>query len=111
MFKKILITNRGDVALRVLRACKELESLASLCTRPPMPDSMPVLADESVCIGPPSSAESYLNIPAILSAVAITGADAVHPVGFVGKCRFRRNCGGTWIDLYWTRTTAHSSNG
>ena len=87
MFKKILITNRGDVALRVLRACKELNIPSVIVHSTADADSMPVrLADESVCIGPPSSAESYLNIPAILSAVAITGADAVHPgVGFLSE--------------------------
>ena len=89
MFKKILITNRGDVALRVLRACKELGIPSVVVHSTADADSMPVrLADESVCIGPPSSSASYLNIPAILSAVAITGADAIHPWGwlFIGKC-------------------------
>ena len=87
MFKKILITNRGDVALRVLRACKEMNIPSVIVHSTADSDSMPVrLADESVCIGPPSSAESYLNIPAILSAAAITGADAVHPgVGFLSE--------------------------
>ena len=87
MFKKILITNRGDVALRVLRACKEMDIPSVVVHSTADADSMPVrLADESVCIGPSSSAESYLNIPAILSAVAITGADAVHPgVGFLSE--------------------------
>ena len=87
MFKKILITNRGDVALRVLRACKELNISSVVVHSTADADSMPVrLADESVCIGPPSSADSYLNVPAILSAVAITGADAVHPgVGFLSE--------------------------
>ena len=87
MFKKILITNRGDVALRVLRACKEMNIPSVVVHSTADADSMPVrLADESVCIGPPSSANSYLNIPAILSAAAITGADAVHPgVGFLSE--------------------------
>ena len=87
MFKKILITNRGDVALRVLRTCKELNIPSVVVHSTADADSMPVrLADESVCIGPPSSADSYLNVPAILSAVAITGADAVHPgVGFLSE--------------------------
>ena len=87
MFKKILITNRGDVALRVLRTCKELNIPSVVVHSTADAESMPVrLADESVCIGPPSSADSYLNVPAILSAVAITGADAVHPgVGFLSE--------------------------
>ena len=87
MFKKILITNRGDVALRVLRTCKELSIPSVVVHSTADAESMPVrLADESVCIGPPSSTDSYLNVPAILSAVAITGADAVHPgVGFLSE--------------------------
>jgi len=87
MFKKILITNRGDVALRVLRTCKELNIPSVVVHSTADAESMPVrLADESVCIGPPSSTDSYLNVPAILSAVAITGADAVHPgVGFLSE--------------------------
>jgi len=87
MFKKILIANRGDVALRVLRACKEMGIPSVVVHSTADVDSMPVrLADESVCIGPPSSAESYLNIPAILTAASITGADAIHPgVGFLSE--------------------------
>ena len=87
MFKKLLITNRGDVALRVLRACKEMNIANVVAHSTADADSMPVrLADESVCIGPPNSSKSYLNIPSILSAVAITGADAVHPgVGFLAE--------------------------
>ena len=87
MFDKILIANRGDVALRVLRACKEMGIRSVIVHSTADSDSMPVrLADESVCIGPPSSAESYLNIPSILAAAGITGADAVHPgVGFLSE--------------------------
>ena len=87
MFDKILIANRGDVALRVLRACKEMGIRSVIVHSTADSDSMPVrLADESVCIGPPSSADSYLNIPSILAAARITGADAVHPgVGFLSE--------------------------
>ena len=87
MFKKILIANRGDVALRVLRACKELGIPSVVVHSTADANSMPVrLADESVCIGGPAAAESYLNIPAILSAAAITGCDALHPgVGFLSE--------------------------
>ena len=87
MFNKILIANRGDVALRVLRACKEIGIPSVVVHSTADVDSMPVrLADESVCIGPPSSADSYLNIPAILTAASITGADAIHPgVGFLSE--------------------------
>ena len=87
MFNKILIANRGDVALRVLRACKEMGIPSVVVHSTADVDSMPVrLADESVCIGPPSSAGSYLNIPAVLTAASITGADAIHPgVGFLSE--------------------------
>ena len=87
MFNKILIANRGDVALRVLRACKEMGIPSVVVHSTADVDSMPVrLADESVCIGPPSSADSYLNIPAILTAASITGAEAIHPgVGFLSE--------------------------
>jgi acetyl-CoA carboxylase biotin carboxylase subunit len=87
MFSKVLIANRGEIALRVLRACKELgiETVAVHSTADA--DAMHVrLADESVCIGPPSATESYLNIPRIVSACEITGADAVHPgYGFLSE--------------------------
>ncbi len=87
MFKKILIANRGEIALRVIRACKEMgiESVAVHSTADA--NAMAVrLADESVCIGPPQSRDSYLNIPAILSAAALTGADAIHPgYGFLSE--------------------------
>lgn len=87
MFKKILIANRGEIALRVIRACKEMgiETVAVHSTADA--SSMAVrLADESVCIGPPQGRDSYLNIPAILSAAALTGADAIHPgYGFLSE--------------------------
>src|ERR1700741_3357267 len=87
MFDKILIANRGKIALRILRACKELgiETVAVHSTADA--DAMHVrLADESVCIGPPPATESYLNIPSIISACEITGADAVHPgYGFLSE--------------------------
>ena len=87
MFNKILIANRGDVALRVLRACQELQIPNVVVHSTADADSMPVrLADESVCIGPPSSTDSYLNIASIITAAGITGADAVHPgVGFLAE--------------------------
>ena len=87
MFKKILIANRGEIALRIIRACREMgiESVAVHSTADA--SSMAVrLADESVCIGPPQSKDSYLNIPAILTAAAVTGADAIHPgYGFLSE--------------------------
>ncbi len=87
MFEKILIANRGEIALRVLRACKEL-GISTVAVHSTADEAaMHVrLADESVCIGPPPAAESYLNIPAIIAACEITGADAVHPgYGFLSE--------------------------
>ncbi|HML09053.1 MAG TPA: acetyl-CoA carboxylase biotin carboxylase subunit [Xanthobacteraceae bacterium] len=87
MFDKILIANRGEIALRVLRACKELGIPTVAVHSTADADAMHVrLADESVCIGPPASKDSYLNIPALLAACEITGADAVHPgYGFLAE--------------------------
>jgi acetyl-CoA carboxylase, biotin carboxylase subunit len=87
MFDKILIANRGEIALRVLRAAKELGIQTVAVHSTADADAMHVrLADESVCIGPPPARDSYLNIPALLSACEITGADAVHPgYGFLSE--------------------------
>ena len=87
MFDKILIANRGEIALRVLRACKELGISTVAVHSTADADAMHVrLADESVCIGPPPSKDSYLNIPALLAACEITGAEAVHPgYGFLSE--------------------------
>ena len=87
MFEKVLIANRGEIALRIHRACREmgLQTVAVHSTADA--NAMHVrLADESVCIGPPPARDSYLNVPAILSAAAITGADAIHPgLGFLAE--------------------------
>jgi acetyl-CoA carboxylase biotin carboxylase subunit len=87
MFEKILIANRGEIALRVLRACKELGIPTVAVHSTADADAMHVrLADESVCIGPPPARDSYLNVPALLAACEITGADAVHPgYGFLSE--------------------------
>ena len=87
MFNKVLIANRGEIALRIHRACREMGIQTVAVHSTADADAMHVrLADESVCIGPPSSAESYLNIPAIVSAAMITGADAIHPgYGFLSE--------------------------
>lgn len=87
MFKKILIANRGEIAVRVIRACHELGINTVAVHSDVDRESLHVkLADESVCIGPAPTAESYLNIPAIISAAEITGADAIHPgYGFLSE--------------------------
>ena len=87
MFKKILIANRGEIALRIHRACKEMGISTVAVHSTADADAMHVrLADESVCIGPAPAKDSYLNIPAIVSAATITGADAVHPgYGFLSE--------------------------
>ncbi|AOX16166.1 acetyl-CoA carboxylase biotin carboxylase subunit [Kozakia baliensis] len=87
MFSKILIANRGEIALRIQRACRELGIATVAVHSTADADAMHVrLADEAVCIGPPSSRDSYLNVAAILSAATITGADAIHPgYGFLSE--------------------------
>ncbi|MBT5571665.1 MAG: acetyl-CoA carboxylase biotin carboxylase subunit [Alphaproteobacteria bacterium] len=87
MINKVLIANRGEIALRIHRACKEMGISTVAVHSTADSYAMHVrLADESVCIGPPSAAESYLNIPAILSAATLTGADAIHPgYGFLSE--------------------------
>ncbi len=87
MLKKVLIANRGEIALRILRACRELGVKTVAVHSTADRDLKHVrLADESVCIGPPRSIDSYLNIPAIISAAEVTGADAIHPgYGFLSE--------------------------
>ncbi len=103
MFDKILIANRGEIALRLIRACKEMGIATVAVHSTADAEAMHVrLADESVCIGPPPSRESYLNIPAILEAASITGADAIHPgIGFMAEnaqfAEMVEEHGFTWI--------------
>src|SRR4051812_17339000 len=87
MFKKILIANRGEIALRIIQACKELGIPTVAVFSTADRDSLHVTyADEEVCIGPPPSRASYLNISSIISAAEITGADAIHPgYGFLAE--------------------------
>ena len=87
MFEKILIANRGEIALRVIRACREMGIKSVAVHSTADADAMHVrMADEAVCIGPPSGTQSYLSIPAIVSACEITGADAIHPgYGFLSE--------------------------
>ncbi|MBZ5556894.1 MAG: acetyl-CoA carboxylase biotin carboxylase subunit [Acidobacteriia bacterium] len=90
MFKKILIANRGEVALRVIFACRELGIKTVAVYSEADENSLHVrFADEDVCIGPPRSADSYLNVPAVISAAEITGADAIHPgYGFLSESAY-----------------------
>ncbi len=87
MFEKILIANRGEIALRVIRACREMGIKSVAVHSTADSDAMHVrMADEAVCIGPPPSGQSYLSIPAIISACEITGAEAIHPgYGFLSE--------------------------
>ena len=87
MFNKVLIANRGEIALRIVRACKEMGIKSVVVHSTADANGMAVgMADESVCIGPPPSRQSYLNIPAILTAAGLTGADAIHPgIGFLSE--------------------------
>ena len=87
MFKKGLIANRGEIALRVIRTCREMGIKTVAVYSTADKDSLPVrFADEAVCIGPAPSAESYLNIPNIIAAAEITNADAIHPgYGFLSE--------------------------
>jgi acetyl-CoA carboxylase biotin carboxylase subunit len=103
MFRKILIANRGEIALRVICACKELGIPTVAVYSQADQNSLHVrFADEAVCIGPPLSAESYLNIPAVISAAEITNADAIHPgYGFLAESAYFAEvceaCGLTFI--------------
>ncbi len=103
MFKKILIANRGEIALRIVRACKEMGIQSVVVHSTADANGMAVrMADESVCIGPAPSRQSYLNMAAIISAATITGADAIHPgIGFLSEnvefCRMVEEHGFTFI--------------
>ena len=99
MFKKILIANRGEIALRIIRTCKEMEIKTVAVYSSADADSLHVrFADEAVCIGPASSAESYLKIPNIIAAAEITNADAIHPgYGFSKRKR--------WLSLEFVKST------
>src|SRR5512137_865008 len=87
MFQKILVANRGEIALRIICACKELGISTVAVYSEADRNSLHVrFADQAVCIGPPKSIDSYLNIPAVISAAEITGADAIHPgYGFLAE--------------------------
>src|SRR5919198_1354770 len=90
MFKKILIANRGEIAMRVIIACRELGIKTVAIYSEADENSLHVkFADQDVCIGPPRSTDSYLNVPAIISAAEITGADGIHPrYGFLSESAY-----------------------
>lgn len=95
MFKKILIANRGEIAVRIIRACRELGIRTVAVYSTADKSSLHAqIADEAVCIGPANSSKSYLNVEAIMAACEITGADAVHPgFGFLSEnSRFAQIC-------------------
>src|SRR5437764_6251373 len=95
MFKKILIANRGEIALRVIRTCREMGIKTVAVYSTADRDSLHVkFADEAVCIGKPQSSDSYLNIPHLMAAVEITNADAIHPgYGFLAEnAKFSQIC-------------------
>ena len=88
MFKKILIANRGEIALRIIRTCREMGIKTVAVYSTADKESLHVkFADEAVCIGPPPSRDSYLNMANIIAAAEITNSDAIHPgYGFLGNC-------------------------
>lgn len=93
MLEKVVIANRGEIALRILRACKEL-GIKTVAVHSTADRELKhvLLADETVCIGPAPSTKSYLNIPAIIAAAEVTGADAIHPdMVFYRKMRILQN--------------------
>ena len=103
MFKKVLIANRGEIALRVIRACREMGIRTVAVHSTADADSLHVrFADEKICIGPPPARDSYLNIPVLISAAEISGADAVHPgYGFLSEnshfAEVVQRCGFSWL--------------
>src|SRR5580698_6204120 len=95
MIEKVLIANRGEIALRVIRACREMGIRTVAVYSQADAESLHVkLADEAFCIGPPPSSRSYLHIPALISTAVVTGCDAIHPgYGFLSEnANFAENC-------------------
>ena len=99
MFHKILIANRGEIALRIIRTCREMGIRTVIAHSKADADSLPVrLADESICVGPNDARSSYLNMPSIISAAVVTDSEAIHPgYGFLAEnpafAEICRSCG------------------
>mgnify|MGYP006247834571 FL=1 len=114
MFKKILIANRGEIALRVIRTCKEMGIATVAVYSTADEESIHVtFADEAVCIGPPSSQDSYLKISNIIAAAEITNADAIHPgYGFLSEnAKFSKICEEHGIkSVSYTHLRAHETS-
>ena len=114
MFKKVLIANRGEIALRIHRACKEMGIQTVAIHSTADSNAMHVrMADESVCIGPPPAAQSYLSMPNIIAACEITGAEAIHPgYGFLSEnATFVQICEDHGIKLHRPDLRAHPADG
>jgi acetyl-CoA carboxylase biotin carboxylase subunit len=114
LFKKVLIANRGEIALRIIRACRELGIKTVAVYSTADKDSLHVrFADEAVCIGPPSSKESYLNIPRLMAAAEVTNADAIHPgYGFLAEnANFAEICAVSGVTFIGPRSDAISAMG
>src|SRR5690625_2168970 len=113
MFNKILIANRGEIALRIIRTCKEMGIKTVAVYSTADKHSLHVkFADEAVCIGPPASKDSYLKVPALLSAAEITNAEAIHPgYGFLAEnAEFSRICAEHDLKLDRKSTRLNSSH-
>ena len=114
MYKKILIANRGEIAVRVIRACRELDIATVAVYSVADEDCLHTkLADEAICIGPAPSAGSYLNIPNIISAAEVSGADAIHPgYGFLAEnYKFAEICRSCDLDFIGPQAEAIKSWG
>ena len=110
MFSKILVANRGEIAIRIIRACKEMGiSTVAVYSQADIDSLHVALADQSICIGGNELADSYLNAERLVSAALITGAQAIHPgYGFLSEnAEFARLCEKIWRGLYWPSGRDH----
>ena len=114
MFNKILVANRGEIALRVICACKELGIRSVAIYSEADRNSLHVrFADEAICIGPPQLAQSYLNIPTVISAAEIANVDAIHPgYGLLSEnANFAEVCESLSHQVHWTHPRCHPAHG